>query len=44
MRIIFRKTLLSFIELKKFTFEQIILESDRNESFVELKNSNNSQF
>ena len=34
----------TFIEPKKYTYEQIILENDRNESFVELKNSNNSQF
>ncbi len=34
----------TFIEPKNYTYEQIILENDRNESFVELKNSNNSQF
>ena len=34
----------TFIEPKNYTYEQIILENDRNESFVELKKSNNSQF
>ncbi len=34
----------TFIEPKNYTYEQIILENDRNESFVELKNNNNSQF
>ena len=34
----------TFLEPKNYTYEQIILENDRNENFVELKNSKNSQF
>ena len=40
----YNENITTFIEPKNYTYEQIILENDRNESFVELKNSNNSQF
>ena len=40
----YNENITTFIEPKNYTYEQIILENDRNESFVELKNNNNSQF
>ena len=40
----YNENITTFIEPKNYTYEQIILENDRNESFVELKKSNNSQF
>ena len=40
----YNENITTFIEPKNYTYEQIILENDRNESFVELKNINNSQF
>ncbi len=40
----YNENITTFIEPKNYTYEQIILENNRNESFVELKNSNNSQF
>ena len=40
----YNENITTFIEPKNYTYEQIILENDRNESFEELKNINNSQF
>ena len=40
----YNENITTFIEPKNYTYEQIILENDRNESFVELKSSSNSQF